>query len=551
MYATDEFEEKVETEVQTARNVLLMSEAVRENMAEKWRLGLFSPDTVRALTGATERERLQKVFATIPVVTAWESAKAKAEQGGFVLRTPRRDARNSDNEPDAIEQLALDYFANHRNAEEYYVVDEKTQTVRYFRPVRLANMCLYCHGDPAQSKTLWGTTDGTDVTGYRMENKRVGDLHGAFEIVKDLKPGLAERSERLWGMIAVMAGVVLITILLIGWLTRRLVSQPIDAAVSAMIEAQRTGDLTFRLLPQKSDELGRMAEGFNQFIAKIQSLVKAVASSAGELSSATQQVSQITAETNQGVRQQQSETDQVATAMNQMTATVEAVAQNAHAAAQAAQQADSASAQGQRVVQQTLEAINLLAHEVERASTVIAKLETNSESIGAVVDVIKGIADQTNLLALNAAIEAARAGEQGRGFAVVADEVRTLASRTQQSTREIQQMIEQLQAGANEAVSAMHLGQQQAQDSVNKAQDAGAALGAITDSVATIADMNHQIASAAEQQSAVAEEINRNIINISQVADRTSSGAEQTTRATERLAELARRLRTQLDQFHV
>jgi methyl-accepting chemotaxis protein len=237
--------------------------------------------------------------------------------------------------------------------------------------------------------------------------------------------------------------------------------------------------------------------------------------------------------------------------MNQMTATVQEVASHAARAAESARQADEEAQDGKRIMQQTLNAMDTLANEVENAAGVIHSLEKESEEIGSVLDVIRGIAEQTNLLALNAAIEAARAGEQGRGFAVVADEVRTLASRTQASTQEIQNMIERLQAGANNAVKAMEAGQTQARKGVEQASLAGASLETITQSVTTISDMNMQIASAAEEQSSVADEINRNIATISQSADNTAHGSQQTAIAGDELARLAAELRELVGHFKV
>ena len=253
-------------------------------------------------------------------------------------------------------------------------------------------------------------------------------------------------------------------------------------------------------------------------------------------------------QTSQGIRQHQSETDQVATAINEMSATVQEVARNASAAAQATQDANTQAGHGQKIVIETINAIERLAQEVEKAAGVIQQLEKDSDRIGSVVDVIKTIADQTNLLALNAAIEAARAGEQGRGFAVVADEVRTLASRTSKSTQEIQSMIEELQNTARNAVKVMEDGRNQAGNGVKQVTRAGQALTEITQAISTISTMNDQIAAASEQQSAVAEEINRNIVNITRVVDDTADGAQQTANAGQELLKLAERLKSLVKQ---
>jgi methyl-accepting chemotaxis protein len=551
LYARDERRSAIDAEVHAARNLILITESVREEMGKKWDLGLFSPEIVRNLPYTSAEERKRKVLATVPVVTAWESAKAKAREGGFEFRTPRAGARNPDNEPDAVEREALGFFAANRNASEYFLVDEARNAVRYFRPVRLGSMCLYCHGEPSRSQELWGRDDGRDITGFKMDGKQVGDLHGAFEIIRPLEQADAATRSRLVGSSLLVLALLSVIVATMGLLTRRLLSQPIARAVSQMTEAQRNGDLTVRLDEQRRDEVGQLATGFNAFVATIRELVHEVNGSARQLASAAVEMATVTEQTTQGMRRQQSETDQVATAMNEMSATVEEVARHALTAAGAAHRASDASADGRRVVQETIGAIDALAGEVERVAEVIHKVEGNSAEIGKVVDVINGIAQQTNLLALNAAIEAARAGEQGRGFAVVADEVRSLASKTQSSTEEIRRMIERLQQGAGEAVSAMQQGRTGARNSVAKAADAGVALDAITGAVTEINDMNAQIASAAEEQSAVAEEINRNIVNISHVATETTDGAQQTARASEELARLAERLRAQLERFRV
>lgn len=311
------------------------------------------------------------------------------------------------------------------------------------------------------------------------------------------------------------------------------------------------GDLTRRLRLGGRDEIAAVASSFNTFLEKVHRLVREVMDSTSQVASAAEELAAVTRESRSAVDRQLSETDQVATAMNEMTATVQEVARNALAASNAAEDANEESGRGAAVVETTRATIERLATEVERAAAAMETVANDSERIGTVLDVIKNVSEQTNLLALNAAIEAARAGEQGRGFAVVADEVRMLASRTQQSTAEIETMVEQLQNGTCNALQVMQESRLQAAESVNSASEAHDALGRITSAVAVISDMNTQIASAAEEQSAVAEEINRNITNINDVTAQVGSASEQTYIASEELARLAEQLQGLVRQFRV
>lgn len=311
------------------------------------------------------------------------------------------------------------------------------------------------------------------------------------------------------------------------------------------------GDLTRRIEVTGRDSIDSLASLFNQLLEKLHSTISQAIQATDQLASASSQVSTITLSTSQGIMQQQQEIDQTATAMNEMTATVQEVSDNAATAADAAVSAETESTKGKQVVEQTIDSINTVASEVSNANQVIQKLQSDSEQIGTVLDVIRSIAEQTNLLALNAAIEAARAGEQGRGFAVVADEVRTLASRTQKSTQEIQEMIERLQHGTNEAAEVMSRGQQRTQESVTQASKAGAALDNITQAVISITEMNSQIASAAKQQSEVAEEMDRSLVKISHVANTTADQAQNMSTESQQLNRLALQLQELMKKFRV
>jgi methyl-accepting chemotaxis protein len=352
--------------------------------------------------------------------------------------------------------------------------------------------------------------------------------------------------------VSIMFVIGMIIGLLSAMLISKLVIVPIKRAVVAMNDiAEGEGDLTRRLDAQGRDEIAMLGEAFNKFAGKVHGVVSEVMNSVRQLNSAASGLSVITSETSTGVARQQSETEQVATAMNEMASTVQEVASHAEQAASAANDANQHSQEGNRVVTASINSIEELAKEIENASGVITNLEQDSENIGTVLDVIRGIAEQTNLLALNAAIEAARAGEQGRGFAVVADEVRTLASRTQQSTQEIQTMIERLQHGARDAVNVMKTSQSRTTDTVDHANEAGKALNSISSYVGDINNMNLQIASAADEQSSVAEEINQNVVRIADIAQETSGSMQQIAASSEDLARLSTRLDQLVGNFKV
>jgi len=304
-----------------------------------------------------------------------------------------------------------------------------------------------------------------------------------------------------------------------------------------------------RVYTGRQDELGQLELTIAALQAEIRTILTRVGGSAEQVDDVASEASAVVEQTDRAVQTQRTELQSVSSAMQQMSTTVEEVARNTASTADAAQDADNQVVAGRSVVDETVTAIEHLAQQVKQASSVISQLQADSESIGSVIDVIRGIADQTNLLALNAAIEAARAGEQGRGFAVVADEVRALASQTQESTEQIQTIIGSLQASTAEAVAVMDAGQEQAQASVKQAGIAGEALESIRNAVVTIKDMSLQIATASEEQSAVAEEINRNVTSISQVANETAEASQHTARSTEMLIKQVHGLRTLVDQF--
>lgn len=388
---------------------------------------------------------------------------------------------------------------------------------------------------------------GTDclVCHIVPENSVVGAVRISYSLA-----ALDSRVERnLWTAAGIQLLLLLAGLAIIVFIVRRTVVRRINAMRHTMEAIAEDDDLSHSVKIEARDEVGAVGQAFNDMIAKFKNSLHAVSDVTQQLNNVSDRVASVADSTLQAVMEQRTETDMVASAMNEMSTTVQEVARHATQTAAASQGADDESKAGVLVAEQAIAGIKELITEIASAAQVVQQVEADTESISAVLDVIKSIAEQTNLLALNAAIEAARAGEQGRGFAVVADEVRTLASRTQKSTEEIQNTIERLQQGVKNAVGAMSGAQGRATSGSDCVEKAAHSLHVIAAEVTTINDMNIQIATAAEEQSVVAEEINRNITAISTIADTTSSGATQTAQSSEELVRLSVELRRLVDQF--
>lgn len=363
----------------------------------------------------------------------------------------------------------------------------------------------------------------------------------------------AEAQSDVTGAITTIFLVVLISIGLavgIAMVTVRSITVPL-AKVNEILGVVASGDLTKRLDDKAQDEFGDLARNCNQVITNLRQLIQGIISRSTQLAAASEQTSAITVETTTAIREQKSQVTQAATATTEMSSTSQGVMQSSNDALAEIKNADSEAERVKVISENNKQTILQLSKEVDQASTVINKLHKDSASIGSILDVIRGIAEQTNLLALNAAIEAARAGEQGRGFAVVADEVRSLASKTQASTQEIQAMIQVLQTGAHAAVEAMNKGKKQAENCVTQTEVAAQALESITNAVHLAHDMSEQISHAAKEQNQVSNEISHLLESIVTIAEQTASGAEQTSQSSHEVARLAEELRQSVDQFKV
>ena len=338
--------------------------------------------------------------------------------------------------------------------------------------------------------------------------------------------------------------------IIIAWVTLTSITRPLRR-VNEMLHVVASGDLSRKLDESGNDEFAQLSHNCNLLIESLRMLIQSIVSRSTQLATAAEQTSAVTAQSTTAIEEQRIQVEQAASATTEMSSTAQSVLSSANDALGEIKQADDEAERVKVISGRNRQTIELLANEVESASQVINKLQQDSASIGSILDVIRGIAEQTNLLALNAAIEAARAGEQGRGFAVVADEVRTLASRTQESTQEIQNMIEVLQGGAEKAVSVMETGKKQATNCVEQSVQAEQALDTITHAVHEAFDRSSQIATAAEEQSVVAHEISENLESIVAIAEQTTAGSKQTAESSSEVARLAEELQHSVQEFKI
>ncbi|GGK34678.1 methyl-accepting chemotaxis protein [Pseudomonas koreensis] len=386
--------------------------------------------------------------------------------------------------------------------------------------------------------------DGTDQMGEQL-NKLIA-INAAGAKVASNQAG-EHYDSAITGIVIVAVVAALATVLLALLLTRSIVT-PLNRAVVAA-QTIAGGNLTQSIEVDGKDEATQLLQALATMQTNLRKTIEQIAGSATQLGAAAEELSAVTEEASRGLQQQNDEIEQAATAVNEMTAAVEEVARNAVSTSEASNQSTQAAREGRDQVVKTVDAIQTMTHDVQNTAQMIEGLAAQGRDIGKVLDVIRAIAEQTNLLALNAAIEAARAGEAGRGFAVVADEVRALAHRTAQSTQEIEKMVAGIQNGTGEAVSSMQQSNQRTQTTLEMARAAGVALEQITQSIHQINERNLVIASASEEQAQVSREVDRNLVNIRDLATQSAAGANQTSAATHELSRLAVDLNAMVARF--
>lgn len=545
--------------VAQSNSIILAAEAVRDDMAAKWRLGIFSQETMKqwAAEGKTDH-----ILAAVPIVAAWKSALGASDGEKLRVKTPKFKPRDPDNEPDEIESQVLKEFAANPSLEEKVVHDTALNAVRYFRPIYLTEDCMLCHGSPTLSQQYWGNDQGMDGTGHHMEDLNVGDLHGAFEIIRDL--GDSQKAATQLASKGLVALITIIGLLLTGffWILNRNVIRPISQCVSA-IDQFSQGDLTVDFPTGATGEVGVLQSAMNAMQNKQRDILQSIDRYSDNLQQASDELTATAKHLNENANSTKVTTATVSAASEEMSITVRQMANSTEtiqssvlSVSAAVDQLRSAS----RMVDGNARNTTTVAEEAvkiaQESSKQIEQLDQAAKQIGSVSQTIQEIAEQTNLLALNATIEAARAGESGKGFAVVASEVKSLAKQTAIATEGIRERIESMQSASTSAANAIRMIEQviaSIHDSSNLIVGALDSQDRATSNISESVDkasLEIGTFSHSAQESAVAtQEVARFMSQVESATNETSQKAGETHEQGARLHKIAHEFKAILRDF--
>jgi methyl-accepting chemotaxis protein len=505
----------IESELRKAKAVTLQAESTRDYMAKLRASGIYD--------NAKLASDVKLLIQAVPIVSAMQTAGEKAKEAGFEFRVPKEFPRNSKNQPDREELDILHKLADRQSesgSPDTWFEDTKMNAVRYFRGIRLSEDCLACHGDPTTSKALWRRDDGTDPTGAKMEGWKVGEVHGAFEVISSLED-MDKAMGRVTTWIAILGITVCsISILTITWFLKQRIFSRLTAATIRMRQVA-DGDLTSHIEDDRNDELtenfqtfNAMAAGLKEIVLRIQTSAEAIQSASGEIAAGNLDLSRRT-------EAQAASLEETASSMEEITANINNTAENARGADDRAGQARNVAAEGGTAMGHVAQAMS--------------EIDTSSSRIQEIISVVEEIAFQTNLLALNAAVEAARAGEMGRGFAVVAAEVRNLAKRSSDAAKEIKGLI--------------HDSVAKAQEGSRIASKAGQTIHEVVENVERVTELISDIARATAEQSLGLNEVNKAVSQMDEATQQNAALVEQASSAAESLNNQAKDLAAMVARF--